>query len=67
MLGHESAEVTGRHYIRDEQITEESYRDPLVREPGEVVTDFLSRLPKSPHKSPHPEEWEILSGGAGQR
>ena len=43
-LGHSSPVVTAAHYSRWLSDSEDGYRDPMVREQGEVVPDFLARL-----------------------
>ena len=54
-LGHANVSVTAEHYARWCG-GEETYRDPMVREEGEVPADFLARLSES-HQSP--TTWQI--------
>ena len=50
LLGHQSIQITCDHYAKviDSMGDEEGYIGPYVREPGEVVTDFLARLLSTP-------------------
>ncbi len=54
-LGHANVSVTAEHYARWCG-GEETYRDPMVREEGEVPADFLARLSES-HQTP--TTWRI--------
>ncbi len=48
--GHADVGVTAKHYAR--WTGGNTYRSPLNVGEGEVPADLLSRLAKSPHKSP---------------
>lgn len=49
-LGHADVGVTARHYAR--WCGDDSCREPLRLEPGEVPADFLARLVESPQTNP---------------
>jgi len=50
-LGHADLSVTAQHYAK--WAGGDDYRDPLLRQPGEVPADFLARLPGSESHQPY--------------